>query len=61
VLIARHHRDHPAGEGDHHPTGQAGNGDPARELGDSDPAADLAARLRAAVVLLPPALGGARS
>jgi Domain of unknown function (DUF222) len=53
VVVTRHHSDHhSAGEGDHH---QAGGSS------DRDPASGLAARLRAAVVLLPPALGGARS
>jgi len=37
------------------------DGDPAGELGDLDPTGDLAARLRTAMELLPPALGGARS
>jgi hypothetical protein len=55
----------PAGElGDHDPVGLGGDpdpaGDPAVTLGDPDPAGDLAARLRAAMPLLPPALGGAR-
>jgi hypothetical protein len=34
---------------------------PAAERGDSDPPGDLAARLRTAMTLLPPALGGARA
>jgi hypothetical protein len=49
VLVTRHQ---PVGDGDHHPASQ---GD------DGDPAGDLAARLRAALVLLPPVLGGARA
>jgi hypothetical protein len=51
VLVTRHPHHHPVGQdGDHHT---------ARESGDGDPAGDLAARLRAAMTLLPPALGGA--
>jgi Domain of unknown function (DUF222)/HNH endonuclease len=49
VLVTRHQ---PVGDGDHHPASQ---GD------DGDPAGNLAARLRAALVLLPPVLGGARA
>jgi hypothetical protein len=45
AVVARDH-DHPAGA--------------ATAAGEGDPAGDLAARLRAAVTLLPPALGGAR-
>jgi Domain of unknown function (DUF222) len=54
VLVTRHphHHHHPAGDGDHHEAG---------ERDDGDPAADLAARLRAAMDLLPPVLGGAPS
>jgi hypothetical protein len=43
VLVTRHHDD----------------SHPAPEVDDRDPAGDLAARLRAAMTLLPPALGGA--
>jgi hypothetical protein len=50
VLVTRHPHHHPAGDDDH---------DPAEEP-DSDPG-DLPARLRAAMTLLPPALGGARA
>jgi hypothetical protein len=49
VLVTRH---------PHQPDRDGGTGDPARE-DDSHPAGDLAARLQAAVALLPPALGGA--
>jgi hypothetical protein len=42
----------------HQPDRDGSTGDPARE-DDSHPAGDLAARLQAAVALLPPALGGA--
>jgi hypothetical protein len=49
VLVTRHQ---PVGDGDHHPASQSDDG---------DPAGDLAARLRAALVLLPPVLGGARA
>jgi Domain of unknown function (DUF222)/HNH endonuclease len=55
VLVARCHRDD---YDDHHHPSQhhaAGEGSHA----DADPAAGLAARLRAAMTLLPPALGGA--
>jgi Domain of unknown function (DUF222) len=64
VLVTRHHRDHPGDghPGHHHAAGEGGgDGDPAGKLGDGDPAPDLAARLRTAMGLLPPALGGARS
>jgi hypothetical protein len=46
VLVTRHHRD------DHHAAGEASDNSGADD--------DLAARLRAAMTLLPPALGGAR-
>jgi hypothetical protein len=59
VLVTRHPHQ-PAGDGDHHPAGERSDGDPAAQDGDRDPAAGLAARLRAAMTLLPPALGGAR-
>jgi Domain of unknown function (DUF222) len=52
-----------AGElGDLEPAGPVGDGNshPAADHGDRDPAGDLAARLRTAMPLLPPALGGAR-
>jgi uncharacterized protein DUF222/HNH endonuclease len=51
VVVTRRH--HAAWKG-------SDGGDPAAELGDLDPAGDLAARLRTAMGLLPPALGGAR-
>jgi hypothetical protein len=53
VLVTRHPH--------HHPVGQDGDRHTARESGDGDPTGGLAARLRAAMTLLPPALGGARS
>jgi hypothetical protein len=43
----------------HQPARDGGTGDPARKDA-SHPAGDLAARLQAAVALLPPAVGGAR-
>jgi hypothetical protein len=43
----------------HQPDRDGGTGDPARKDA-SHPAGDLAARLQAAVALLPPAVGGAR-
>jgi hypothetical protein len=55
VLVARRHHDdyhdhdHPS---QHHAAGEGSHA-------DGDPAAGLAARLRAAMTLLPPALGGA--
>jgi hypothetical protein len=56
VLVTRHRRDHPAGESDLQYPAPDLNGDgPA-----GDPATDLATRLRAAMGLLPPVLGGAR-
>jgi uncharacterized protein DUF222/HNH endonuclease len=61
VVVARDHHD---GQPGHHQAAGEGSGD--RDLagrggdGDGDPAAGLAARLRAAMTLLPPALGGAR-
>jgi hypothetical protein len=55
VVVARHHHDEHHG-GDHPSHHHAGQGSHA----DSDPAGDLAARLRTAMGLLPPALGGAR-
>jgi uncharacterized protein DUF222/HNH endonuclease len=62
VLVARD-RQHPVAEhcGDGDPAGHTGaaDADPAAEPSDHDPAAGLAARLRAAMTLLPPALGGA--
>jgi hypothetical protein len=53
VLVTRHHRDHhrDGHPEHHHPTGKGS--------GDGDPATGLAARLRAAMELLPPVLGGA--
>jgi hypothetical protein len=55
VLVTRD-RQHPASEGsDGDPVGHTG------AAGDHDPAAGLAARLRTAMTLLPPALGGAPS
>ena len=61
VLVTRHPHHQPTGDGDHRQTGQGGDGDPAGEIGNLDPAPGLAARLRAAIDLLPPALGGAPS
>jgi HNH endonuclease len=59
VLVTRHpHQpDRDGGTGD--PAAQD-DGHPAAEDSDSDPATGLAARLRTAMTLLPPALGGAR-
>jgi hypothetical protein len=58
VLITRHHQpDREAGNS--HPAAQD-DGDPTAQDGDRDPAGGLAAQLRAAMTLLPPALGGAR-
>ena len=54
VVVTRHHRDIDSRDGD-------GDSDPAAELDGLDPAGGLAARLRTAMILLPPALGGARS
>ena len=58
VLVTRHHQGnghHDDGHpGQHHAAGAASHA-------DGEPAGDLAARLRTAMELLPPALGGARS
>jgi hypothetical protein len=65
VLVTRQHRDDHHGDDHpsyHHATGQGSHAgsDPAGQDGGGDPAAGLAARLRTAMSLLPPALGGAR-
>jgi hypothetical protein len=52
VVVTRHHGDFDSRDGD-------GDGDPAAKLGELD-SADLATRLRTAMELLPPTLGGAR-
>jgi hypothetical protein len=53
VLVTRHPHQ-PAGDGDHHPAGERSDGDSAVQAADADPAtAGLAARLRAAMGLLP--------
>jgi hypothetical protein len=73
VLVTRHpHQqpaeepDRPAGAGDHHAAGDGAHHPPGADhrhppAQHGDPPAGLAARLRAAMTLLPPALGGARS
>jgi Domain of unknown function (DUF222)/HNH endonuclease len=54
VLVTRHHPD------PHHPAGAHSHGDHSHSAhGDGDTAGGLAARLRAAITLLPVALGGA--
>jgi hypothetical protein len=54
VVVTRHHGDFDSRDGD-----GDGDGDPAAKLGELD-SADLATRLRTAMELLPPTLGGAR-